>query len=54
MRINVVHIRPANNVHADGLREVAETVHYAALALGRDSTLRYNDFDTQEIGRAHV
>ena len=49
MRINVVHIRPANNVHADGLREVAETVHYAALALGHDSTLRYNDFDPQAL-----
>ena len=47
MRVNVVHIRPKTSPHADCLREVAETLFYAASALGHNATLRQNDFDPQ-------
>lgn len=49
MRVNVVHIRPKTNPHADGLREVAETLFYAASALGHNATLRQNDFDLHAV-----
>ncbi len=49
MKIQVVHIRPANNPHAEGLREVAETLFYAALALGHDVNLAHNVLDAKRL-----
>ena len=49
MKIQVVHIRPVNNPHAEGLREVAETLFYAALALGHDVNLAHNVLETKSL-----
>ena len=49
MKIQVVHIRPAADPHAEGLREVAETLFYAALALGHDVNLAHNVLDAKRL-----
>jgi hypothetical protein len=49
VKIQIVHIKPANSPHAEGLREVAETLFYAALALGHDVNLAHNVLDAKRL-----
>lgn len=49
MKIQIVHIKPTGNPHAECLREVAETLYYAALALGHDVNLAHNVLDAKRL-----
>lgn len=49
MKLQIVHIRPAGNPHADGLREAAETLFYGATTLGHDVRYEVNVLDQKRI-----
>jgi hypothetical protein len=51
MRFAVSILSPPNYIHSEAFREVAETIHFALLALGHDSILTE---ETNISGRQHI